>query len=121
MAARATRGYTTTVPYTSECLSFPPSQPGRKLTRKKSLGVRHALETTECNGVPLRVRPFELPTSGNPYFLPWSLRGMLEEAVVREQLADESVQLLELFEKWKPTTKTLKDVKFRLEGIRSRL
>ena len=67
------------------------------------------------------MQPFELPTSGNPYFLPWSLRGMLEETVVREQLVDECVQLLEQFEKWKPTTKTLKDVKFRLEGIRSKL
>ncbi|KAF8249626.1 hypothetical protein K440DRAFT_621039 [Wilcoxina mikolae CBS 423.85] len=85
------------------------------------LGVRHALETTECTGVPLRVSSFEIPTNGNPYFLPWSLRGMLEETIVRTQLAAECEQLLEQFENWKPTSKTLKDVKFRLEGIRSKL
>ncbi|KAI5807023.1 hypothetical protein EDC01DRAFT_699999 [Geopyxis carbonaria] len=85
------------------------------------LGVRHALETTDCDGVPLRVEPFELPTNSNPYFLPWSLRGMLEENHVRTHLHNECTQLLEQFENWKPTSKTLKDVKFRLEGIRSKL
>ena len=69
----------------------------------------------------MRVEPFELPGAANPYFLPWSLRGMLEESVVRGQLAPECAQLLEQFENWKPVSKALKDVKFRLEGIRSKL
>jgi hypothetical protein len=86
-----------------------------------SLGVRHALETKDCDGVPLKVERFDLPLNGNPYFLPWSLRGMLEEAIVRTQLSDECGQLLEQFEDWKPVSKTLKDVKFRLEGIRSKI
>lgn len=87
-----------------------------------SLGVRHALETTDCTpDVPLRVSPFELAANSNPYFLPWSLRGMLEETVVRTRLSGECAELLDQFENWKPTSKTLKDVKFRLEGIRSKL
>ncbi|KAH0602753.1 uncharacterized protein H6S33_008403 [Morchella sextelata] len=86
------------------------------------LGVRHALETTECEGVEMKVEPFELPTNtNNPFFLPWSMRGMLEEPHVRNRLHEECMQLLEQFENWKPTSKVLKDVKFRLEGIRSKL
>jgi len=85
------------------------------------LGVSHALETGDCDGVPLKVERFDLPSNGNPYFLPWSLRGMLEEALVRTQLSDECGQLLKQFEDWKPVSKTLKDVKFRLEGIRSKI
>jgi hypothetical protein len=88
-----------------------------------SLGVRHALETTDCTpDVPLKVSPFELPAnSSNPYFLPWSLRGMLEETIVRTRLSSECAELLEQFENWKPASRTLRDVKFRLEGIRSKL
>ncbi|KAL7275592.1 hypothetical protein RUND412_001446 [Rhizina undulata] len=86
------------------------------------LGVRHALETTACDGVPLRVDTFELPPNQvNPFILPWCLRGLLEETVVRTQLQDECQLLLEQFEAWKPTSKALKDVKWRLEGIRSKL
>lgn len=87
-----------------------------------SLGVRHALETTDCEGVALKVEPFELPTNANnPFFLPWSMRGMLEEPHVKDRLRAECMQLLEQFENWKPSSKVLKDVKFRLEGIRSKL
>lgn len=87
-----------------------------------SLAIRHALETTECPEVPLRVEPFELPTNtNNPFFLPWAMRGLLEEEYVRTALHRESKELLEQFERWKPASKVLKDVKFRLEGIRSKL
>jgi hypothetical protein len=100
---------------------MPPFSINSSADNSYSLGVRHALETTDCPDVPLKVQPFELPTNGNPYFLPWSLRGMLEETLVRSKLAAECGQLLEKFDNWKPTSKTLKDVKFRLEGIKSKL
>ncbi|PWW79497.1 hypothetical protein C7212DRAFT_361972 [Tuber magnatum] len=85
------------------------------------LGVRHALETTDCPDVPLELDMFELPTNSNPFLLPWNMRGMLEEPHVRNKLEGECAELLEQFQKWKPTSKVLKDVKFRLEGIRSKL
>ncbi|RPA95217.1 hypothetical protein L873DRAFT_1792405 [Choiromyces venosus 120613-1] len=86
------------------------------------LGVRHALETTDCPDVPLKLDIFELPSNNNnPFLLPWSMRGMLEEPYVRSKLEGECAELLEQFENWKPTSKVLKDVKFRLEGIRSKL
>ena len=89
---------------------------------KNSLGVRHAIETLDCPDVPLQLDMLELPTNNNnPYFLPWSLRGMLEEPYVRSKLEAECAELLEEFQRWKPTSKVLKDVKFRLEGIKSKL
>jgi hypothetical protein len=49
------------------------------------------------------------------------MRGILEEDIVRRELHQESMELLKQFDDWKPATKVLKDVKFRLEGVRSKL
>ncbi|KAK6348941.1 hypothetical protein TWF730_009702 [Orbilia blumenaviensis] len=87
------------------------------------LGVRHTLETTtkEFLRVPLKVEEFQLPSASNPYILPWAMRGMLEEKRVQNELQDEAQTLLDEFSKWQPVSKVLKDVKFRLEAIRSKL
>ncbi|USP78158.1 hypothetical protein yc1106_05432 [Curvularia clavata] len=72
----------------------------------------------------LRVKEYEpsgSSTNPNPFFLPWAMRGLLEEDFVKKELGDEVERLLALFEQWKPTAKQLKDVKFRLEGVRSKL
>ena len=57
----------------------------------------------------------------NPYVLPWAMRGLLEEGVVRRELGGEVEELLRSFEEWRPTDKRLKEIKFRLEGVRSKL
>jgi hypothetical protein len=49
------------------------------------------------------------------------MRGLLEEEYVRRELHEETMELLRQFDDWKPSSKVLKDVKFRLEGIRSKL
>lgn len=49
------------------------------------------------------------------------MRGLLEEDLVRKELGDEVEELLGMFEEWKPTAKQLKEVKFRLEAVRSKL
>lgn len=91
------------------------------------LGVRHALDTETLNGAAnpaLEVKAYETPASGaaaNPYFLPWAMRGVLEEELVRTELKGETEELLALFEKWRPTSKVLKDVRFRLEAVKSKL
>jgi hypothetical protein len=72
----------------------------------------------------LRVKDYEpsaTTTNPNPFFLPWAMRGLLEEDFVKKELGDEVEELLGMFEAWKPTGKQLKDVKFRLEGVRSKL
>ncbi|KAM0278193.1 hypothetical protein ACHAQH_005306 [Verticillium albo-atrum] len=60
-------------------------------------------------------------TNPNPYHLPWIMRGLLEEDFVKTELSAETEELLRQFDDWKPTTKALKDVKYRLEAVRSKL
>ncbi|KAH0536641.1 hypothetical protein FGG08_006509 [Glutinoglossum americanum] len=85
------------------------------------LAVEHALETSSVGDVPLQVSKYEAPTNSNPFILPWSMRGLLEEEYVKTELDNETAQLLEQFDNWKPTSKVLKDVKFRLEAVKSKL
>ncbi|KAJ9662894.1 hypothetical protein H2198_001122 [Neophaeococcomyces mojaviensis] len=84
------------------------------------LATSFALETTSMPGVPVTQRATSSST-GNPFILPFAMRGMLEEDFVKSDLQEEAEQLLREFDEWKPTTKALKDVKWRLEGIRSRI
>lgn len=84
------------------------------------MAISFALETTAQLGVDVVRRNIQA-SSGNPYILPFAMRGILEEDFVRSELREEANQLLQQFDEWKPTTKALKDVKFRLEGVRSKL
>ncbi|PNP37719.1 hypothetical protein TGAMA5MH_10392 [Trichoderma gamsii] len=88
------------------------------------LAIVHALETTAT----AQPTPCEIPkrettplASSNPYVLPWIMRGLLEEDFVKTQLSAETEELLRQFDDWKPTNKALKDVKYRLEVVRSKL
>ena len=60
------------------------------------------------------------PTSANanPFVLPWAVRGMLEEEMVKREMKGEVEELVSEFEAWKPTSKVLRDVRWRLEGVR---
>ena len=60
-------------------------------------------------------------SQNNPYILPFAMRGLLEEDYVKSELYGEITELIRQFDEWRPTTKALKDVKFRLEGVRSKL
>ncbi|KAM0561567.1 hypothetical protein ACHAPJ_003451 [Fusarium lateritium] len=88
------------------------------------LAVSHALETAPAGPAPppcsISSRDGPL-TSQNPYVLPWIMRGLLEEDFVRTELSTEADELLKQFDDWKPTNKALKDVKYRLEAVRSKL
>lgn len=86
------------------------------------LGLRFALETTDVSvDVPVEFRPFQLKNLGsNPYHLPWCMRGLLYETNAHLD-SNEISHLFSEFEEWQPDTKQLKDVKYRLNGLRSRL
>jgi hypothetical protein len=77
--------------------------------------------TTSVGDVPLQVAERQASPTANPYILPWSMRGLLEEDYVKSELGKETQNLLEQFDEWKPTSKVLKDVKFRLEAVKSKL
>lgn len=72
----------------------------------------------------------------NPFILPWCLRGLifnveknwpastspiiLDHSLERSKTGIEEINhLYELFDKWRPDSKVLKDLKFRLNGIRA--
>lgn len=93
----------------------------RSVNISVSLAVAFALETSDVSSATLQIkRPQASPTS-NPYILPFAMRGLLEEEHVKRELYEETMELLKQFDDWKPSSKVLKDVKFRLEGIRSKL
>lgn len=94
------------------------------------LAISHALETTSItstnptkSSVPCDMAPRQPGTlsNPNPYHLPWIMRGLLEEDFVKSELSSEVEELLKQFDDWKPVTKALKDVKYRLEAVRSKL
>lgn len=85
------------------------------------LAISHALETTNVPHVACRVEKQERLANPNPFLLPWTLRGLLEEEFVKTELYSETAELLKQFDDWSPTTKALKDVKYRLEAVRSKL
>ncbi|KAF7590885.1 hypothetical protein BBP40_002246 [Aspergillus hancockii] len=85
------------------------------------LAIEFALETSNVPGASLNIKRSPPASAVNPYILPFAMRGLLEEEYVRRELYEETMELLRQFDDWKPTSKVLKDVKFRLEGIRSKL
>lgn len=56
--------------------------------------------------------------NNNPYALPWSLRGLMEDDNVRRYFSHHIDKLVRDYLEWQPSTKTLKDVQFRLEPMR---
>ncbi|UZJ52912.1 hypothetical protein CBS101457_002232 [Exobasidium rhododendri] len=100
-----------------------------------SLAVRYLMEVTAPNSYPttkssdsttgpprLLLEPFSTADStkwnSNPFALPWSLRGLLEDEVVRKYFDAVIDKLIGDYNNWTPQTKTLKDIQFRLEPMR---
>lgn len=83
--------------------------------------MAHALETTNVANATCEIQKYEGLAQQNPYHLPWIMRGLLEEDFVKTELNAETAELLRQFDDWKPVNKALKDVKYRLEAVRSKL
>ena len=68
--------------------------------------------------------PFEAPHRLNPYHLPWIMAQLLGDSNIRNdsKLSKDLADLLRLFNEWEVGgSRALKDIKYRLEPIRSRL
>ncbi|KAK8015706.1 hypothetical protein PG991_008594 [Apiospora marii] len=87
------------------------------------LSVSHALETTVVKNVSCDIPKHSglINPKPNPYVLPWAMRGLLEEDIVKTELSAETADLLKQFDDWQPATKPLQDIKTRLEVVRSKL
>jgi hypothetical protein len=100
----------------SSTTSYPSSTAAANSMRRGTLSESHTLP-----GIGAVIAPYEPPpTAGNanPFYLPWAVRGMLEEELVKREMMDEVRELVAEFEEWKPTSKVLKDVKWRLEAVK---
>lgn len=88
------------------------------------LALNFSLYTNDLKyDIPLHFKPYVIEQLGtNPYHLPWCMRGLLHEARTNLPGAEKEIgELLSEFEAWKPETKQLKDMKYRLNGIKSKL
>lgn len=88
------------------------------------LALNFSLYTNDLRyEIPLHFKPYVIDQLGtNPYHLPWCMRGLLFEARAHWPGAESEIdKLLEEFEAWNPETKQLKDMKYRLNGIKSKL
>lgn len=85
------------------------------------LAIQHTLETTSVEDVELKVNPYNTHLRADPYFLPFAIRGVLDEQLVQTELSDEATELLEQFDEWQPANSQLLDVKNRLRAIKSML
>ena len=104
--------------------SYPANMTAANHMRRGSLG---SLSLAPPGIAPVMSAYEPAPLTGtaekNPFVLPWAVRGMLEEDLVKkdQRLQLEVKELVKEFEEWKPTSKVLKDVRWRLEGVRSML
>lgn len=89
------------------------------------LAIRWVLESPWVSPHPVTPELEAFGVSGqlNPYYLPWILRGILEDPRLRKNpsLVQEVEGLKELFDQWEPVSRAMRDLKFRLEPIRARL
>ncbi|KXT17266.1 hypothetical protein AC579_552 [Pseudocercospora musae] len=106
----------------SSLAGYPSNMVAANHMRRGSLGAL----SLAPQGIAPVIAPYEaLGAAGsaekNPFVLPWAVRGMLEEDLVKSdgRLQAEVRGLVREFEEWKPTSKVLKDVRWRLEGVRS--
>ncbi|KAK9460643.1 uncharacterized protein V1516DRAFT_677281 [Lipomyces oligophaga] len=85
------------------------------------MAIKNTLETSEIPDIPVHIdEKFEvpMPSNFNPYHLPWSVRGMLENSFVQENLREDVDKVLDHFDYWEPESKPLKDIKYRLSAIK---
>ncbi|KAI7820054.1 hypothetical protein BC939DRAFT_399779 [Gamsiella multidivaricata] len=69
------------------------------------------------------LHPFRAKQHLNPFYLPWGMRGVMDElkALGVGVLNEEMERLKKLYDDWNPATKGMKEIKFRLEPVRSKL
>lgn len=86
------------------------------------LGFQYIMETTfPSNPVAMSVfEDFEIPKKNpNPYNLPYCMRSMQYETLARPPLRPLLENLNQEFDKWKPESKPLRDLKYRLSPIQN--
>jgi hypothetical protein len=78
---------------------------------------------TASKGTVLTHPPLQAITKTNPYFLPWIMARLLADTEIstRQDLKEDLDKVVSLFLSWIPTQSHLKDLKYRLEPLKSKL
>ncbi|QIW94641.1 hypothetical protein AMS68_000159 [Peltaster fructicola] len=103
----------------SSVSGFPTSTAAANSMRRGSMSAMGKLPG--IGAVIAQYEPLVSGANSNPFYLPWAVRGMLEEDMVKRDMRVEVKELVEEFDAWKPQSKVLKDVRWRLEGVKSML
>ncbi|CAG8688366.1 7641_t:CDS:1, partial [Acaulospora colombiana] len=84
------------------------------------LAVRYLFETSSLEMREVKLDKFQAPQKNNPSYLPWAMRGILEDRGITgsQKLLHEIKILRKQYKEWEPTTKIMKDIKHRLEPFR---
>lgn len=89
------------------------------------LALQFILGTTDSPANPVGVTHFQVAELGsNPFHLPWCMRGLVFETKRHYPAgggADEIEKVFEEFDCWRPESKVLKDMKYRLNAMKSKL
>ncbi|GBC08114.1 hypothetical protein RclHR1_07910003 [Rhizophagus clarus] len=85
-----------------------------------TLAVRYLFETPSLGSCDVKLDRFVAQKNNNPFYLPWAMRGILEDKEVLElqHLKYEIMKLRKQYEDWEPSSKAMKEVKFRLEPMK---
>ncbi|QPG74889.1 hypothetical protein FOA43_002226 [Brettanomyces nanus] len=72
---------------------------------------------------PVLFKSFDLKKLGsNPFNLPWCVRGLFFEAMRKLYRGNHEIEMVfKEFDEWNPESKALKDLKYRLNGIKAKL
>ncbi|KAF9998919.1 hypothetical protein BGZ80_006533 [Entomortierella chlamydospora] len=92
------------------------------------LAIRSLLEpprslTSEMARSEPTIHAFQAKQNLNPFYLPWGMRGVVDEIkALGNDILDEEIERLKgLYDEWNPVSRVMKEIKFRLEPVRSRL
>ncbi|KAG0162716.1 hypothetical protein DFQ30_001402 [Apophysomyces sp. BC1015] len=102
----------------------------RFLFRTKPFGdlqqIRACLQKQEDDideGVEVRMEPFQAKLQQNPYYLPWAMRGICDDAQILkdEGFYKQLCYLRDMFKRWEPSSTKMREIRFRLEPFSSML
>ncbi|KAI9493652.1 hypothetical protein BDB00DRAFT_821992 [Zychaea mexicana] len=123
-------------PGLSPLSTMSPPSPQKAVSASSSSPVQASIQQSPSNsrGIPLASQqqpqneealmdPFKAELRLNPYYLPWVLRGIFEDAAIIKVgwASQELGRLHELFLRWAPTSAKLREFKFRLEPLKDHI
>lgn len=124
--------YMTAVRYTFETAPFgkfvrnqqpnttPTSNNSRKQSAASSSLMAHMTSAT-ADIEEAHMEPFQAKLQQNPFYIPWALHGIFCDPLILadEVLKSELKRLRSLFDQWNPTSGRLKELKFRLDPLKT--